>query len=116
MCIIVIFKSPLEITIFLVLCEAGEGCEVELGGVGVEGLVVVVVLVWGRGRRVQVGFFFQTKIFDGFHMFLSLKVRICSNKYKCYQVQLYSKKCTERYFKVKDDDLSSKQGSLCTFK
>ena len=26
------------------------------------------------------------------------------------------KKCTGRYFKVRDDDLSSKQGSLCTFK
>ena len=31
-------------------------------------------------------------------------------------IQLYSKKCTGRYSKVRDDDLSSKQGSLCTFK
>ena len=26
------------------------------------------------------------------------------------------KKCTGQYFKVRDDDFSSKQGSLCTFK
>ena len=31
-----------------------------------------------------------------------------------FKVQLYSEKCTGRYFKVRD--LSSKQGSLCTFK
>ena len=36
--------------------------------------------------------------------------------YQCLKVQLDSKKCTERYFKVRDDDLSSKQGSLFTFK
>ena len=29
---------------------------------------------------------------------------------------VYSEKCTGLYFKVSDDDLSSKQGSLCTFK
>ena len=33
-----------------------------------------------------------------------------------HQVQLYSEKFTGRYFKVRDDDLSSKQGSLYTFK
>ena len=27
-------------------------------------------------------------------------------------IQRYSEKCTGRYFKVRDDDLSSKQGSL----
>ena len=32
------------------------------------------------------------------------------------ELQLYSKKCTRRYFKARDDDLCSKQGSLCTFK
>ena len=32
------------------------------------------------------------------------------------EVQVYSEKCTGRYFKVRDDDLSSKQGSLCTLK
>ena len=32
------------------------------------------------------------------------------------KVQLYPEKCTGRYFKFRDDDLSSKQGSLCTFK
>ena len=31
-------------------------------------------------------------------------------------IQLFSEKCTGRYFKVRDDDLSSKQGSLCSFK
>ena len=31
-------------------------------------------------------------------------------------VQLFSEKCTGRYFKVIDGDLSSKQGSLYTFK
>ena len=31
-------------------------------------------------------------------------------------VQVFSEKCTGRYFKVRDDDLSSKQGSLCTIK
>ena len=33
-----------------------------------------------------------------------------------WYIQLFSKKCTGRYDKVRDDDLSSKQGSLCTFK
>ena len=32
------------------------------------------------------------------------------------KVRLFSKKCTGRYLKVRDDDLSSKQGSLCTVK
>ena len=32
------------------------------------------------------------------------------------KVQPYSKKCTGRYFNVRDDDLSSKQGSLCKIK
>ena len=32
------------------------------------------------------------------------------------ELQLDSKKCTGRYFKVRDDDLSSKQGSLLTYK
>ena len=32
------------------------------------------------------------------------------------KVQLYSKKCTGRYFKGRDHDLYLKQGSLCTFK
>ena len=31
-------------------------------------------------------------------------------------IQPDSKKCTGQYFKVRDDDLSSKQGLLCTFK
>ena len=31
------------------------------------------------------------------------------------KVQLFSERFTGRYFKVRDDDLSSKQGSLCTF-
>ena len=35
---------------------------------------------------------------------------------KKIQVQLYSKKCTGRYFIIRDDDLSSKQESICTFK
>ena len=29
-----------------------------------------------------------------------------------YIIQLYSRKCTGRYFKVRDNDLSSKQGSF----
>ena len=33
-----------------------------------------------------------------------------------FLIQLYSEKCTGRYFKVRDDDLSSKQVTLCTFK
>ena len=33
-----------------------------------------------------------------------------------YVLQLFLKRCTGRHFKVRDDDLSSKQGSLCTFK
>ena len=33
-----------------------------------------------------------------------------------FEVQLFSEKCTGRYFKVRDDDLSSKQGSICSFK
>ena len=33
-----------------------------------------------------------------------------------FVLQLYSKKCTGRYFKLRDDDLSSKQGSVCAFK
>jgi hypothetical protein len=32
------------------------------------------------------------------------------------EIQIYSEKCTGRYFIERDDDLSSKQGSLCTFK
>ena len=32
-----------------------------------------------------------------------------------FHIQLVSEKCTGQYFKVRDDDLSSKQ-SLCTFK
>ena len=32
------------------------------------------------------------------------------------ELQLDSKKCTGRYFNIRDDDLSSKQGSLFTFK
>ena len=31
-------------------------------------------------------------------------------------VQPYSEKCTEIYFKVRDDDLSSEKGTLCTLK
>ena len=31
------------------------------------------------------------------------------SKHKTY-IQLYSEKCTGRYFKVRDDDLSSKHG------
>ena len=31
-------------------------------------------------------------------------------------LQLYSEKYTGGYFKVRDEDLYSKQGSLCTFK
>ena len=31
-------------------------------------------------------------------------------------LQLFSEKCTGRYLKVTGDDLSSKQGSFCTFK
>ena len=31
-------------------------------------------------------------------------------------LQLDSEKCTGRYFKVRDDDLSSKQGSISTFR
>ena len=37
-------------------------------------------------------------------------------KSQTFDIQLYSEKCTGRYFKVRDDDLSSKKGSLCTFK
>ena len=41
---------------------------------------------------------------------------ICLSNFSIFLIQLFSEKCTGRYFKVRDDDLSSKQGSLCTFK
>ena len=37
-------------------------------------------------------------------------------RYTDKHIQLFSEKCTGRYFNVRDDDLSSKQGSLCTLK
>ena len=33
-----------------------------------------------------------------------------------FKVQLFSEKFTGLYYNLRDDDLSSKQGSLCTFK
>ena len=38
------------------------------------------------------------------------------SSFSSYIVQLYSEKCSGRYFKVRDDDLFSKQGSIFTFK
>ena len=41
---------------------------------------------------------------------------VCICMYVDIIIQLYSEKCTGCYFKVWDDDLSSKHGSLCTLK
>ena len=36
--------------------------------------------------------------------------------FNIFNLKLYSEKCTWRYFKVREDELSSKQGSICIFK
>ena len=48
---------------------------------------------------------------------ITIIIHIVNSKYtiSCV-IQLYSKKSTRQYFNVRDDDLSSKQGSLCKFK
>jgi len=43
-------------------------------------------------------------------------VKLLNNIFNSRRIQFNSEKCTGQYFKVRDDDLSSKQGSLCTFK
>ena len=47
--------------------------------------------------------------------FSTFSLSFC-HSFHYFRIQLYSEKCTGRYFKMRDDDLSSKQGSLCTLK